>query len=223
MTALIAVVGLRREARILAAPGLGVVVGGSRPCDLGRAVRDAAAGGARGVFSFGLAGALDPDLRPGDLVIADAVALPASTLPCHGPWRESLRRRAPWARGGTIAGVDIPVPDPAAKARLHGERGAVIVDMESGAAALAAAEAGLPFVAVRAVSDGAHRALPAAALAGFGADGTMDAAAVVRALMGSPWQIPALVRTGLEAEAGFRALRRWRRGGLGPLLGLADV
>ena len=50
---------------------------------------------------------------------------------------------------------------PREKARLAAETGCAGVDMESAAAAEAAAAAGVPFVAVRAVSDGPADPLPA--------------------------------------------------------------
>jgi hypothetical protein len=92
--------------------------------------------------------------------------------------------------------------------------------MESHIAARAALAHGVPFAAVRCVSDGATRSLPLAAQAGFGAD--PDIGAVLRALARRPWELPALIRTALEAEAGFRALVNARHL-LGPGLGRLDL
>ena len=56
-------------------------------------------------------------------------------------------------------------------------------------------------------------------------DGGMDIGAVLIELAKRPWELPALIRTGVEAEAAFRALFRGRQllgpalGGLGPDLG----
>ena len=59
------------------------------------------------------------------------------------------------------------------------------------------------------------------------ADGGVDLPAVLRSLMAAPWQLPALVRTGLEAEKAFRALLRGHRllgpGLMGPGLGGANI
>ena len=54
------------------------------------------------------------------------------------------------------------------------------------------------------------------------ADGGVDLPAVLRSLLLAPWQLPALIRTGLEAETAFRALLRGHRL-LGPGFGGPDV
>ncbi len=67
MTILVAC-GLQREARIIARPGLTVVAGGGDAARL-EAELEAAAVGATAVLSSGLAGALDPKLCAGDVVV----------------------------------------------------------------------------------------------------------------------------------------------------------
>jgi hopanoid-associated phosphorylase len=219
---LVAVVGLRREARIVAGPGLVVVTAGAQGADVEAAVRAALADGVRGVLSMGLAGALHPALRPGDIIVGADVFVDGRVIGSDPAWRRRLMEALPQARTGGVAHVEVPLADASAKRRLFQASGAHIVDMESGAAAKAAADAGVPFMVLRAVSDGADRTLPKAATAGFGADGSMDILAVLGALMRRPFDLPALVRTGVEAEAGFRSLLRCRRR-LGPTFGFADV
>ncbi len=114
------------------------------------------------------------------------------------------------------------IADAAAKAVLHRQTGALCVDMESHIAAEVAVAHGLPFAALRFISDDASRALPKAAQAGMKPDGGMDLAAVLKSLAADPRQLPALIRTGLEAETAFRALLR-RRHRLGPALRFADI
>ena len=109
---------------------------------------------------------------------------------------------------GDIAGSETIIATAAAKSALRAASGAVAVDMESAAVARLAREAGIPFAVVRAVSDPAQRALPMAARAGFGADGVADIGAVLQALLRRPYELPALIRTAIEAEAGFSALKR---------------
>lgn len=67
MTILVAC-GLQREARIIARPGLTVVAGGGDATRLEAALESGAAG-ATAVLSSGLAGALDPTLKAGDVVV----------------------------------------------------------------------------------------------------------------------------------------------------------
>jgi len=60
--------GLRKEADILSGPGVTVIAGGGDGARLEREL-EAAAGGTRVILSCGLAGALNPILKAGDLVL----------------------------------------------------------------------------------------------------------------------------------------------------------
>ena len=67
------VTGLKSEARLLRGTDLMCVSTGGR-AHIARAKIDRLIGrGVRGLISFGIAGALSPELRTGDLVIADTV------------------------------------------------------------------------------------------------------------------------------------------------------
>ena len=112
--------------------------------------------------------------------------------------------------------------EPAAKVALQAETNAAAVDMESHIAARFAARHGLPLAVLRAISDSVDQTLPPAALVGMRPDGAMDLAAVLGALARNPRQLPALIRTGVEAEKGFAALLRCRQL-LGPGLGLGQL
>ena len=216
----LAVAGLKREAGIVGGAEVIVLAGGGAP-DLAERIRALISADVAGLISIGIAGALDPALKVGDVVIATAVF--GETRASADPgWRGRLGARLPGARQGVIAGVDHMVVDAPAKAALRQATGALCVDMESHVAAGAAARAGLPFAAVRIISDAAGRALPRAAQVGMRPDGGVDLAAVIAALVADPRQLPALIRTGMEAEAAFKALVR-ARGRLGATLGLADV
>jgi hypothetical protein len=92
------------------------------------------------------------------------------------------------------------------KAKLRRQGGAVLVDMESHVAAQVAAARGLPFGVVRVVSDKATASLPQAVLAGLAEDGSMNLMGVLGALARDPRQFPALIRTGRDADAAFKAL-----------------
>lgn len=205
--------GLKREARILAGPDTRVVAGGGDKDRLEREL-EAAANGVHGIISIGLCGALADGLRPGDWVVGTEVLLN------QGPrlrgdergfrWAAALIKHLPNARRGPILGSDTMITDPEAKRLAHQATGALAVDMESHIAAAVAARHNLPFVVARVVSDAADRGLPKAAQAGMAADGRMDLGAVLRSLAADPFQLPALIRTGLEAETAFRALGRGR-------------
>ena len=197
--AILCVVGLAREAAIAGPP---FAIGAhSIPRDLS---------GFDAVMSFGLCGALDPDLRPGDLIVGDEVTSEGRRLACDGPWTDALFAALPRARRGLIAGSTGIVATPDQKASLRAGTGAIAVDMESAAAGRAAAEAGIPLVILRAVSDAADCSLPRSAQAGFSATGEPDVGAVIAALIRRPWELPRLLRAAVEAEAGFRGLLQAR-------------
>jgi adenosylhomocysteine nucleosidase len=220
---ILAVTGLQRERRIIAGAGpdsgVEVVLGGD---DV-----DRHASGKHGVISIGIAGALAPQLKPGAWVIADAVHDGGATLPTDRDWTTRLLARLPAATRGVVLGADAIAATAAVKAELHHATGAIAVDMESHIAARAARHHGLPFVAARVISDAAHRTLPPAARVGMRADGGIDLPAVLRSLLVAPWQLPALIQTGLEAETAFRALFRGHRllgpGLAGPIPPGSDV
>jgi adenosylhomocysteine nucleosidase len=222
---ILAVTGLQRERRIVAGPDIEAVAGGGDQARL-EATLDRLAPGMRGVISIGIAGALAPALRPGRWVVAtavrDAMHDDGTALPTDPDWTDWLVSRLPGAERGVLLGADAVAATAGRKAELHRTSNAIAVDMESHVAARVARHHRLPFVAARVISDAAHRTLPPAALVGMRSDGSVDLPAVLRSLLSAPWQLPALIRTGLEAETAFRALLRSHRL-LGPRLGGPDV
>ena len=202
---ILAVTGLRREQRILSAPGIEVLAGGGDAARLATLL-EARAGEAEGIISIGIAGALAPGLQPGDWIVASAVRDGEDIWPTDPAWYARLAALLPGARGGVQLGRDAMVPSAAEKAALHHATGAIGVDMESHLAARAARRHGVPFAIARVVSDAADRDLPVAAQRGMRPDGGVDIPAVLRALAADPRQLPALIRTGWEAEKAFRAL-----------------
>ncbi|WP_157220335.1 phosphorylase family protein [Flavisphingomonas formosensis] len=196
---LIVACGLQSEARLIAHIGGDMIVipGGGDSARL-EAELDQAARGAPGlILSTGLAGALDPALVAGDLVIdgdADIVA--------------RLRQALPDAHAGGITGSDTPIATIAHKRTLHAESAALAVDMESHVAARVARRHGLPFAALRAISDTAKETLPPAALVGMRPDGGVAFGAVLASLARQPAQLPALIRTGINTGRAMRRLGR---------------
>ncbi|WP_353859859.1 hypothetical protein [Azospirillum formosense] len=177
-------------------------------------------GGACGIVSFGIAGGLAPGLRPGSLILADAVVdEDGAVLETCRPWRDRLRNAVPQARPGVVIGVRTPAATVGDKARLRALSGAAAVDLESLAVARACLAWGRPFAVLRAVADPAWRALPAAALAGLDEGGRMAPGAVLARLAADPRQIVALGRLALDLGHALAALRRAARALPADLLG----
>jgi adenosylhomocysteine nucleosidase len=218
---ILAATGLQRERRIVAGPDIEAFASGGDAARL-EAVLDRLAGSASGIISIGIAGGLAPGLPVGQWIVADAVLVDGEPTPTDPAWTSRMAARLPEAARGLLLGANAIVADVTQKAALHRTTGAVAVDMESHIVARVARRHRLPFVAARVISDAAHHNLPPAARVGMKSDGGMDVPAVLRSLLANPGQLPALIRTGLEAERGFRALLRGHRR-LGPRLAGPDL
>jgi 4-hydroxy-3-methylbut-2-enyl diphosphate reductase len=109
------------------------------------------------VLLAGFCGALHPDLRPGDVVLASELRGPTGTTPCADPsiLADVLRRGGLRVHVGPIASSQRVVVG--ARRRALGATGALAVDMES--AWVAAGADARPLVTLRVVLDTAEREL----------------------------------------------------------------
>ena len=214
---IVAAVGMTREARLVARRGVGVkaVAGGGR-ADLLEARLKAALQGAEAVLSIGLGGALDPALEVGDVVLASEVLRPRRRWETDPAWLQRLIQRLPKAKVGGVYGSNDMVLGALDKAKLRGQGKALLVDMESHVAAKVAAGAGLPFAVIRVVSDKAGVSLPPAVREGIREDGGMNLPGVLGALVRDPRQLPALLRTGRDADLAFKVLAQAATAALRP-------
>ena len=113
------------------------------------------------VFSAGFAGALSPELRRGDLVVADRLVDPEGRRWAADP--ASLPPWLPEVRGlriGPMLTVDGIVRLGEEKRALGAKHHALAVDMESLAVAEVCRERNVPFMAVRVVNDAVDDELP---------------------------------------------------------------
>lgn len=178
--------------------------------------------GASAIISVGVSGGLDPALKPGDLVIGETVIaddgsiyasdryLIAAITFAHFRESEDDREDLKLVK---LFGADEIVDSITKKSALFHNHGTVAVDMESHGAARAAARAGAPFLAIRAIADPADRALPQAALGAVAPDGATRIFTTLGAAMRDPKQFPELMKLGADSAAATKRLRR----DLGPL------
>ena len=212
---MVIVVGLAFEARIAAGPGIRVVCGGTGRnliAMLTAAIAEARTlfGDCPGIISFGVAGGLAPQLRPGTCVIGSAILSGSNRMPTNQKWSQQLLQTFPDAVSGMLLGVSAPICDPGDKRALHVYTGAIAVDMESHVVATVGAAHGLPVAAMRVITDPAERALPSSAVAAMRPNGTTNIGAMIRAAVMRPREIPALLQTACDALAARATLVRGR-------------
>lgn len=200
----------------LARDGLAVAASGDGPQNAERgagslcdAVRPSVLIGA------GVAGGLTPRLFAGSLVASRRIVDEAGEAPRPD---EALLARAvaAGAAAATFVTVSRPVVAASAKAGLAqkfatDDRDPAAVDMESAAWSRAAAARGIPFLAVRAISDRFDEDLPSYLADCVGADGGVRRGAVVRRALVHPASIPALWRMRRRVEAAVAVLAEFLR------------
>lgn len=148
-----------------AAPGDGLLtlagIGATRARAAGERLLSS---GATALLSWGVAAALDRGLRSGDLLApATIIGTDLREYAVSADWHRALCERLadefvvhtePLAETRTV------LTTPAQKRILLVHTGAIAADMESAALAGLAREAGVPFVAIRAISDTATAKVP---------------------------------------------------------------
>jgi adenosylhomocysteine nucleosidase len=207
------ITGLKSELRCL---GFGVdrpahlvtfAAAGSPERARARALGWAAEGRLRALMSFGLCGGLDPALEPGHVVVAHRIALPeGGALDFDARWANAIAARIAGARVAPLLGARDVAATAAEKRALFERHGVPAIDMESRGVAEAAREAGVPFVALRAVADPAQRTLPNVAARAVDAGGRVRPFRVLLGLLARPHDLPALIALGIDARRGYEAL-----------------
>lgn len=196
------VVGLEAEARIATRFGFTARAGGGMPPGAAEAASRLVADGAAGLVSFGLAGGLDPALRPGMVVIPDRVLSGGEMFAVDA----ALAARFGGSTGHCLLAGSTIAAGAAAKRALLTATGAQAIDLESGSVARIAASHGLPFAVVRAICDPAERDLPPAALVALDRAGAIGLLAVLRSVLRRPGQIPGLLALARDAARARQGL-----------------
>ncbi len=196
------IVGLRAEARIARQLGWKVEIGGGNAIGAARAVERAIARGATGLVSFGLAGGLDPSLRPGAILVARSVWLDGQDIATDPTLNARLG-------GGTahrlLAGATL-LDTADSKRRCWRDLQAHAIDLESAAVARAAQAHHIPFAVLRAICDPANCSLPPAALIALDHAGAIGLWRTLRAVLRHPRQIPDLLALARDAQTARLAL-----------------
>jgi len=166
-------------------------------------------GPCRLLVSLGYAGALEPHLRTGDLVIGAAylhgAEPPVSAVPLATRAAVRLREAGLSVQEGPVLTVDEPLLSPRAKRRARQGSGALVVDMEGWWIAEAAARRGVPLIGIRAVLDEAQFSLPAYVAAIIADSGRREWSHAIRA-MPHPSALKSFLPLAMKSRGASRAL-----------------
>jgi adenosylhomocysteine nucleosidase len=148
------------------------------------------------IYSAGFAGALDPKLYVGDVIVPRRVV------------KASDGSSIDTGQGEGILVSFASVASSEQKAKLADSYGAQAVDMEAAAVARAAEARGVPFAAVKAISDESDFPLPAMDRF-ISADGHFSAAKFAWFAAIRPWMWGTTMRLARNSRRASQALCRW--------------
>lgn len=170
------------------------------------AARKAATGlhtkGATSLISFGVAGALDPNLRPGDLILPESV-YDERIFPVSLTWRNQVQKcLSSHLRivNGKLATSKKILTSLSEKHNFAKITGACAVDLESSAIAEVAESSGVPFLAVRAISDPIEFSPPLDLLDAVNSDGTANLGKILPLLLKKSVTLSMLLRLAREVR-----------------------
>jgi adenosylhomocysteine nucleosidase len=191
------------EGSLLALSGIGCAAAAAAA----QALVDA---GVSALMSFGMAGGLDPALKPGSVVIpCELLSTDGVRYAACREWREQVAAAVSplcAVTEGNLLTSSHPIETPADKAAAFRNTGAAAVDMESAAVAEIAANHKLPFIAVRVIVDTAADVLPRAVVAASRA-GRVQFARLIGGLILAPREIGSLIRLAQRYRIAMRSLR----------------
>ena len=158
--------------------------------------------GATMLVSWGCAGALDPELSAGDLIlpkqVCDGNNIAIETSQGWNKQLQSLLSAVTTINGGLLIQAPNMITSILQKQSLFNTTSAIAVDMESYSIAHYARENDLPFIACRAIADSAQTALPQPVIDAMDEQGRINNCKVLLNTLLRPWAIASLIRLGMH-------------------------
>jgi adenosylhomocysteine nucleosidase len=150
------------------------------------------------VIMVGIAGGISPDLAIGEVIMPERVTNEMTGEEVHPTPLGDLAPR------GTLLTTDIFHNQPEEMAGFI-DRGIIAVDMETAAVGAVSEARGLPWSAIRAISDRAGDPNVDGAVLGLSnPDGSARPGAVVKYVVTRPWRVPTLARLGRGMQAAVK-------------------
>jgi adenosylhomocysteine nucleosidase len=138
------------------------------------------------VVVVGIAGAADPGMRVGDVLVPETMVDGATGASYRATPLGGVELR------GTLQTSDDLLVDPEAMLELH-RSGIDAMDMETSAIAEVCQRHSVPITAFRAVSDTVNRPVDSQVMTMLESDGSANVGAAIRFIVRRPWRIPHLV------------------------------
>jgi adenosylhomocysteine nucleosidase len=213
----IVVVGMASEASIAKDTNAVVVVGALRSDKLRADLNKLDISHVKGVISFGVAGGLNPQWAVGDLIVPSEINFQRRHFPTSKTLSDEIRAKVSASgvkpRDGVIAGVETMTDSNVEwRKKLRAETKGDAVDMESHIAAEFAERNGLPFTAVRVLSDAVGDTFPSAARTNLDAKGGVQGSLVFKELLKDPFQMGSLLKIGRNFNSATDVLKQVRPG-----------
>lgn len=162
------------------------------------------------LVSWGTAGALNPDLKSGDIIIPDRIMNDAkSSFACDVEWRNHIIHNLDQSQvnvfGGTIYSTN-KVFTPDDKKRIRTQTQAIAVDMESARIASIADKASIPFIAIRTIVDESTMHIPQSILKNIDEYGQAKFSKLSYSLFTHPRDIPMIYQLGRSMQKANKSL-----------------
>ena len=182
---------------------------GTGPEAAAAAARDLLAKGATVLLSWGVAGALHPDLKPGQVFRDPSVyTCDGVEVVCQTPSGIRFERTVRSdGVGRRLITLSQPVYGKEEKAKLFESFGMHLIDMESAGVARVCACEGIPFLAVRSVVDKVSDEVPAAFMRAIHEDGRLKPFVVLKDVIRSPWLLKPLFNQAIQFHIAIKSLR----------------
>ena len=151
-------------------------------------------------MSWGCAAALSPNLKMGDLVLAESlISSDGQEISVNATWHQHTKNILSadfTAYKGALLASEKVVSTAQEKHEIFEKTGAIALDMESGAIAKVATHYALPFLVIRTIADPASMDLPNALENALNDNGEVAVSRILKSLVLNPKELPHLIQIG---------------------------